>query len=100
MPTPRRHKDPAARQRAYRERCKLAPKAPGQGLSRNPTMPAASRWKQLRKQAETDLQTLIREMEEHRDKRSDAWLEGKRGQAFQERLDLIQEAADILRDID
>jgi len=105
MPRPQKHQDTAARQRAYRQRIKLVrTKAPTlNGLPAPPTlssMPSSARWKELRRIAEAALQTLFDEMESYRDERSDAWLEGDKGEAFQEVLDKVEEILDAIKDID
>jgi len=103
MPNPRKYDNAAARQRAYRERRKLARPKPRQELPRAKpiaVMPNTARWKQLRERAETDLQTLFQEMEEYRDQRSETWLDGERGQTFQQRLDRVEEAIQAVSDID
>jgi hypothetical protein len=103
MPAPRRHEDAAARQRAYRQRRKLAKPAPRGDLPRPtclPAMPSAARWKELRERAQADLQTLLDEMEAYRDQRSEIWQDGEKGQAFQQVLDQVEAALEAVQDIE
>ena len=105
MPRPQKHQDPAARQRAYRQRTKLArTKAPTLNGLPAPTslssMPSTKRWNELRRVAEAAMQTLFDEMESYRDERSEAWQEGDKAEAFQEILDKVEEALDAIKDID
>lgn len=86
MPTPRRHTDQAARQKAYRERQEAArlaalaaknlPPAPA-----IPTMPGEKRWAALTAQARAALETMQREMQDYYDERSETWQEGEKGAA-------------------
>jgi hypothetical protein len=105
MPTPKRHENAAARQQAYRERRKLGRLS--SLSSRNlplasaiAAIPSTARWKELRRQAEAALKTLLDEMENYQDQRSENWQEGDKGQAFQEVIDRAEEALDAVRNID
>ena len=105
MPTPRRHENAAARQRAYRKRRKLAqtselnPKdLPKQ--SRLPAMPSTARWRALRQQAEAALKTLQDEMESYQNQRSEVWQEGANGEAFRQALERVDEAIDAVQNIE
>lgn len=105
MPTPKRHENAAERQRAYRKRRKLA-----RLKSLSPTnlprpsplaaMPSTARWKDLKRQAEAALETLLDEMEDYEDQRSETWQEGDKGEAFRQAIERIEEALDAVRTID
>ena len=96
MPTPRQHSSPAERQKAYRQRVEAARLAAleAKGLPPAPalpTMPGERRWAALAAQAKTALETIQREMQDYYDERSEAWQEGDKGNAFQERLDRLDD---------
>jgi len=95
MPTPRKHKDPAARQAAWRARQAEArarerlekglPPAPP-----IPTMPGEARWRALLELAVNALQTAHDEMEEYAEDRTEAWQESERGEALRERIEALE----------
>jgi DsbC/DsbD-like thiol-disulfide interchange protein len=97
MPALRKHASPAKRQLAYRQRreagriAELRAKGvpPAAAI---PTMPSAARWNALIEMAQGMLGAAIQEMEDYRDERSEAWLAGEKGEAFQATLDLVNEA--------
>ena len=95
MPTPRRYSDPAARQRAYRERqaqARLAERTL-KGLPATPllaTIPGERRWQTLLEQARTALSCMHTEMQAYYEDRSETWQEGERGEALLERLDSVE----------
>lgn len=100
MPAPKLHADAAARQRAYRQREKASRQA------RRGALPACirttvgpARWKELTARAVHILETLICEMEDHRGRRSEAWQESEKADAFQETIDLVQEALEAAQAI-
>jgi hypothetical protein len=96
MPKPKRYSDAAAKQRAYRERRKLA-RLKGLVPASNP--PNWPQLKALARQAEAVLNTLLNKMESYQDLRSEAWQDGARGQAFEEALAGVQEALEAVQDI-
>jgi hypothetical protein len=105
MPQPRRHQSAAAKQRSYRQRLEARfgdsvctgriPKG-----SAVPGIPSTARWRALRGQAIEVLGILKDEMESYQADRSDNWQQSERGEAFQEKLDLLQEAMEALDSID
>jgi hypothetical protein len=101
MPTPRRHADPASRQRAYRQRLKavvsVGPGIPLPAAIR--AMPSHPRWKALQDKARAHLASVVCEMESYRDGRSDEWQESDKAIAFEERLDLVREALQAIEAI-
>ena len=97
MPAIRKHASPAKRQLAYRQRREAGRiaelRAKGMPpMAAIPTMPSAARWNALIDMAKGLLATAIQEMEDYRDDRAEAWQEGEKGEAFQETLDLVNEA--------
>jgi len=94
MPTPRQHSSPAERQKAYRARQEAARLAALEAKSLPPapaipTMPGEKRWAALNAQARAALEAIQGEMQGYFDARSEAWQEGEKGEAFQERLDRL-----------
>jgi hypothetical protein len=106
MPGPPRHYPTnAARQHAYRvrrteaRRQELAP----QGLPPLPaiaTMPGDPRWRAMVRQASRFLDTATEEMQAYYDRRSVAWQETERAEAFLERLQVLQEARSVLAELE
>lgn len=104
MPTPRQHSSPAAKQKAYRERQEVArltaleaknlPPAPA-----IPTMAGERRWAALAVQAQSALETVQREMHDYHYERSETWQDGDKGDAFQERLDRLDELLACWEDV-
>jgi hypothetical protein len=99
VPTPRKYASRAVRQRAYRARCEeariqalKAKNMPPAGPI--PAMPSQTRWKALIREAAAILRTVQEEMESYRDERSEAWQESERAEAFQERIDRLEEACE------
>ena len=96
MPTPRRYANPAARQAAYRQRQAAARthELAAKGLPPLPavaTLPGHRRWNALLQQAARLLGTVEEEMQDYYDQRSDTWQASERGEAYEERLQRIQE---------
>lgn len=105
MPQPKRHQSAAAKQRAYRQRLEAkfgASACPGQTPKASPVplIPSTARWRSMREQAMGLLGILKTEMENYLADRSDNWQESEKGETFQEKLDLLQEALDVLASID
>ena len=63
-------------------------------------MPGNRRWKAMRKQCLTNLETAITEMNICLDQRSDVWHDSERGEAFTEMIESMTEIVAALRDID
>jgi len=102
MPTPRRHSDRAAKQRAYRQRVTLTrqQERDTKGLPRAPavaTLPGERRWRALLAHAQAALMTLRDEMEAYYSERTETWQESERGEACQERL---QSLTDLLGSVE
>ena len=101
MPQPRLHPDPAARQRAYRERQAdarrdellakgLPPAAP------IPSLPSRARWHALLAQARLALETARDELRAYHDDRSETWRGGERAAALLEHTDALTQFLDDL----
>jgi len=102
MPTPRKHANPAQRQRAYMERQRAAKLVAAKSMPAGAvvaTMPSTARWKALTHQAQTILLTLLSEMEAYRDERSEAWKDSEKCEAFQEIVDQVEDARDSAQNI-
>jgi hypothetical protein len=105
MPTPRKYSDRAERQRAYRQRQKVARSA-GIRDKNLPTaalissMPSTARWNALIQMARDLLQTAHQEMQTYREGRSEAWQESEKGEAFQDRMDRVEDAMNCIEVID
>lgn len=101
---PRSYATPAARQRAYRERCQEARRrelaaADLPGLPVLPTVPGYPRWRALIRQAHVLLGIAQAEMEAYYDQRSERWQEGERGETFLERMEALGEAHQAVADL-
>jgi hypothetical protein len=105
MPQPKRHRNAAAKQRSYRQRLEAkfgASVCPAQTPKASPVsvIPSTARWRAMREHAVGLLGNLKTEMENYRADRTGNWQESEKGEAFQEKLDLLQEAVAILDAID
>jgi len=101
MPQQRQHADAAAKQRAYRGRQAQARREELQvrGLPPAPPIPALpsrARWSALLDRAQLSLALARDEMQAYYDDRSEAWQEGERAAALQERLDTLGQLLDDL----
>jgi hypothetical protein len=105
MPTPRKHKDAAACQAAYRKRQAEARRLEmkRKGLPDLPpisSMPGERRWWVMLSEATALVQMVVDERETYKDDRSEEWQESDRGEEFQERTTTVQEALEALEAID
>lgn len=96
MPQPRHHPSHAARQAAYRARCRQArqKEMAARGLPRLPavpTLPGTARWSAAVSQALTLLETVRTEMEDYHADRSETWQESERGEAFTDRVQTLDD---------
>jgi hypothetical protein len=101
MPQPRRYRDAAAKQRAYRQRQEAARRAEraAKGLPPGPasaTLPSPARWRALLEQARLALQTVHEEMQTYAEERSDAWQQSERAQTLGESVEAVERALDEL----
>ena len=96
MPAPKQYASSAARQAAYRARCRQRveqlPDPP-------PTGAVYRRWEKMREQALSLLEEVVREMETYNNQRSDAWQDSERGQAFLEMMESLADATEALKEI-
>ena len=112
MPAPRKYKDNAARQEAYRKRQRKAQEALVQAQKALVaevtlpaphgiyTMPSTKRWKALHGRSHAALEILLDEMTSYRDDRTEEWQETDRGSEFQELLDLVETAFNAVDEIE
>jgi hypothetical protein len=104
MPQPRKHADNAQRQAAYR--CRLEQDRRAQltrmklpELPPIPSMPGRRRWQTALEEALHRMEMVSLEMRAYFDERSDAWREGERGEAFDERITALEAACSDLSDL-
>ena len=96
MPVVRKHASPAARQAAYRARCKTRGDSASDGHSSGSVY---SRWKSNRQQALGLLEQVSSEMENYHNQRSDAWQDSDRGEAFVEMMESVADIVEALRQL-
>ena len=99
MAQPQRYASAAQRQAAYRQRRAQARAVllATPGLAPTPAALGRAReahWRTLLQQAHRALEQLVMELQECYDARSEPWQESIRGEAFQERIDAVQELFD------
>ena len=103
MPTPRQYANRAQRQAAYRNRQadrrreELSARAMPP-LPPIPSIPGNRRWAAMTQHALYLLQKVTEEMHDYYDERSEAWQESERADAFLERLQAVEAAADAAED--
>jgi hypothetical protein len=105
MPQPRKYANRAAQQAAYRKRQAHEQQRlmASKGLPLLPaisTIPGHARWNAMLLQAHTLLTDAADEMQEYHDDRSEEWQESEKAEAMLERVDLFQEAAEQIQQID
>ena len=94
MPRPRKYASPAARQAAYRARCRaLAPPASV------PALPGYRRWEVLLQRAQHCLDQMAEEMAVYWEERSERWQDSERGETFSERFERVEELREQLGDL-
>lgn len=103
MPNPRRYANAAQRQAAYRRRVAAArtlePHGPGPLLPVPAPRPGHPRWQTLLRHSLRFLDIVQTEMQDYYDERSEVWQESEKGDAFQERLQAVQEVYDGLEEL-
>ena len=100
----RKHTSNAQRQAAYRRRrkqvqCDVLVPTDLPAVPKLTAIPATERWRKGIAQAHGLLVLVQREMQDYYDERSEKWQEGEKGDAFQERLDQIEEALGYVADL-
>lgn len=104
MPQPRKHASDAARQAAFRRRAEqnrndalLAKGLPP--LPKITTIPGWARWRAAAQQGRLLLQSILDEMDDYHDKRSEEWHETERAerlaQAREEILQIIEQVEQL-----
>jgi len=102
MPQPRKHNSHAERQAAYRKRQSQAlsdSRQTGKNLPPLPvvsTIPGTTRWRQAMTAIEQQMHAVEDEMESYYDERSERWQEDERGQEFQQRLEDLRAALELV----
>ena len=102
MPQPRIYASSAERQVAYRRRKRAVALHPQTNTSalvalpRPTNMPGTVRWRQAVAQAHGLLEMVEREMGDYFSDRTEEWQDGERGESFQERIDALTEAKDMV----
>ena len=96
MPVVRKHASPAARQAAYRARCKTRGDSAPNGYASGSVY---RRWKSNRQQALGLLEQVNSEMENYHNQRSDAWQDSDRGEAFVEMMESVADIVEALRQL-
>ena len=104
MPEIRKYPTNAQRQAAYRQRARRAreQQLAQRGLPRLPaipTMPGEARWTRALQHAAMLVETIVYEMDEYYEERSEAWQESERGETFAERLSGAQELLSSLQEM-
>ena len=94
MPTPRQYVTNADRQAAYRARGRAH--VPSGSV---PPIPGARRWAVLLQQAQHGLDHVAEEMAAYWEERSERWQASERGEGFTERLELLEELRERLREL-
>jgi hypothetical protein len=102
MPQPRKYACRAAQQAAYRKRQageqrRLLASKGLPLLPAIPTIPGHARWNAMLLHAQTLLTDAADEMQEYHDDRSEQWQESEKAETILERIELFQEAADQIQ---
>jgi hypothetical protein len=103
MPQPKKYESSAARQAAYRrrqrERIGLQDSKRVARETSVPSLPGRKRWKVMVGQALTLVEVVHREMESYYLQKSETWQESESGEAFLDLMESIQEAGDVLGEV-
>ena len=94
---------PAEKQSAYRKRQERSRQEEFElkslpPLHAVPSMPSRARWKKMKQNAVSVLDSMKDEMQSYFDDRSDKWQESDKGSEFQEELDTLDEVISQLDD--
>ena len=105
MPQLRKYVNRAAQQAAYRKRQARAQQdlLASKGLPALPaipTMPGNARWQAMIDQAHTLLCDAAEEMQSYHDDRSEQWQESDKAEELLARIELVQEKADQILDME
>lgn len=102
MPQPRKHQTHAQRQAAYRQRKAQALSEKLQQQNQLPRLPAIAsipgwtRWRQAMAAVEQHMQSVEAEMQDYFDERSDRWQESERAEEFEQKLEELRTAIEIV----
>lgn len=101
MPQLKKHNSPADRQAAYlkRQRQALAEHLDQKGLPPLPaisTIPGRARWRQAMQSIAAQMMRVEAEMEAYYQERSDRWRESERADEFEQKLDELRAALDLV----
>ena len=104
MPQPRKYASRAVQQAAYRKRQAREREAllASKGLPLLPaisTIPGHARWNAMLVYAQTLLTDAADEMQEYHDDRSEEWQETHKAETILERIELFQEAAEQIQQL-
>ena len=104
MPQIKKYQSNAQRQAAYRNRWTKEPlnlfaaqELPSSTATPRP--PGERQWSQRMKQAGLILENISEEMRSHYQSRSERWQESERGEAFDERIQAVEELRESLQEI-
>ena len=102
MPQPRKHDSHAKRQAAYRQRQAQALAEQLQQQHCLPPLPVIAsipgwpRWRQAMAAVERHMQSVEAEMQDYYDERSERWQESERAEEFEQKLDELRAALEIV----
>ena len=65
-----------------------------------PTIPGSARWKAALEQARAILEQTAEEMQSYHDDRSERWQDSSQASNLTERIELIEQVAEQIQDID
>lgn len=99
MPQPGKYPNNAARQAAYRQRCRQAAKEQARKrglppLPALPPLPGSARWRAALALAQRLLEEVCSQMQTYFEQRSETWQESERGQDFIQRLQELEEVCE------
>jgi hypothetical protein len=102
MLTDKQRAQTARRQQRFRQRQKQARKREQEDkglLPAIPSIPGTARWRAALQSAQALVQTVVEEMSEYYDDRSEIWLESEAAELFQERQQEMEEALSQLESV-
>jgi hypothetical protein len=98
MPTPRKYPHTAARQAAYRIRCREQAQVAGRQRPL-PTQPGRRRWEALCGQARDLLEQVSEELEAYAEARTEAWQESARGEVLADAREAVAQVVEALAEV-
>ena len=104
MLTDKQRAQTALRQQRFRQRQKQARRREQEAkglpaLPAIPSIPGTARWRAALQSAQALVQTIVDEMSEYYDERSESWLESEAAELFQERQQEVEEALSHLESV-